>query len=247
MSGRVIVNFSSDFNLPYRTTKVPIHQVLDYLIKNDTTEYDEVFYSRHSFSKEDFEAILLNNLDEDSLQKIDLIKENLNSIYYRNKQQLTYVLPLLKKIINGFPNYINFTSTEPIIITDEYEILLPDFENMKLEFSHLTKVVYILFCRYPEGINIKEFKQYENELRTIYLKVSTQLDYDSLMTSIRELVSTESNAVYTHISRVKSTLYKIMDAQIADSYIITSDKFGSDFKYIPILKQDNDEVDHLPF
>ncbi len=239
MRGKVIAKFSSDFNLPIRTKKIPIQQVLDYLLKNDTTEYGEVFSSRYNFSKEDFDTVLMNNLDEDSLQKIDLIKENLNSIYHRNRQQLTYVLPLLRKIINDFPKYINFTSAEPIIITDDYDILLPDFQNMKLEFSHLTKAVYILFCRYPEGINIKELKQYENELSSIYLKISTQLDYDTLMTSIKELVSTESNAVYTHISRVKSTLRKIMDTHIADNYIIMSEKFGSDFKYIPILYRKN--------
>ncbi|MFY8161210.1 MAG: hypothetical protein ACOVNU_07755, partial [Candidatus Kapaibacteriota bacterium] len=74
--------------------------------------------------------------------------------------------------------------------------------------------------KHPEGINLKELKTYRKELLTIYTSVSNQLDYDKMAKSIDDVINLETKAIYTHLSRIKSAYYKIMDESIARNYII---------------------------
>ena len=80
---------------------------------------------------------------------------------------------------------------------------------------------YFLFLKHPEGINLKELSNYKKELLTLYKSVSNQLDYDKMAKSIVDVINLETKAIYTHLSRIKSAFYKIMDASHANHYIIS--------------------------
>lgn len=75
--------------------------------------------------------------------------------------------------------------------------------------------------KHPEGINLKELAKYKKELLTIYVSVSNQLDHDKMIKSIEDVVNLETKAIYTHLSRIKSAFYKIMDASHANHYIVS--------------------------
>jgi hypothetical protein len=100
------------------------------------------------------------------------------------------------------------------------KIQLPYFKK-EVELSHLTKAIYFLFLKHPEGINLKELVNYKKELLTIYTSVSNQLDYDKMAKSIDDVINLETKAIYTHLSRIKSAFYKIMDASFAKYYIVS--------------------------
>jgi hypothetical protein len=105
-------------------------------------------------------------------------------------------------------------------INSQNKILLPYFKK-EVELSHLTKSVYFLFLKHPEGINLKELSNYKKELLNIYTSVSNQLDYDKMAKSIDDVINIETKAIYTHLSRIKSAFYKIMDASFAKYYIVS--------------------------
>ncbi|PUB25840.1 hypothetical protein [Elizabethkingia sp. YR214] len=191
-------------------------------------------FSPREFSTEEFERILYENLDYNSLRKIDEIRDDLRKLYHN--KQLLYVLPILRKVLDEFSEKIVFSNYKPVIITEDNRILISQFNNMEVIFSNLTQAIYILFCQNPNGINIKEFDKYKYKLMEIYFDISEFSDLAIMTNSIEELVSPNNRAIYTHISRIKATLYQVMDKKYADNYIITSDNFGSDYKYIPILK-----------
>jgi hypothetical protein len=138
--------------------------------------------------------------------------------------------------LNNEVNKINLDSTNTIAISNDYRIVLPHFDNLEIQLSHLTKAVYILFYNNPYGINIKELYNYKKELENLYSKISNQLDYDKMMQSIEDLVKPESKAIYTHISRIKSAFYKQMDFVYAKNFIVAGGTFGDDFKYISIIR-----------
>ncbi|MDV2443647.1 hypothetical protein CMV00_07550 [Elizabethkingia anophelis] len=218
--------------------KINIKDVLNVIINNEgitSLDSSEGFdFSAREFSTEEFEKILYENLDNDSLRKIEEIRDDLNKLYYSN--QLVYVLPILKKVLDEYTDKIVFNKYKPIIITENNRILISQFDDMEVEFSHMTQAVYIFFCQNPDGINIKELSQYREELLVLYSKISNFSDFDLVVNNIKELVLPYNKAIYTHISRIKATFYKIMDAKYAENYIITSESFGSDYKYIPILR-----------
>ena len=174
------------------------------------------------------------NLDEDAKEKIREIQIHLREL--KDSGQLLFALPILKDILNNEVNKINLDSTNSIVISNDYRIILPHFDNLEIQLSHLTKAVYILFYNNPYGINIKELCNYKKELESIYSKISNQLDYDKMMHSIEDLISPESKAIYTHISRIKSAFYKQMDTVYAKNFIVAGGTFGDDFKYISILR-----------
>ena len=174
------------------------------------------------------------NVDEETIEAIREIESQLRTL---NKSgQMLFALPILKKILNDEANKTNLNSSNSLLIDDEYNIILPNFNNLEIHLSHLTKVVYVLFYKNPNGINIKELYKYKTELLDLYSNISNQLDYDKMKQSIEDLVSPENKAIYTHLSRIKSAFYKQMDIEYAKNFIVDGKTFGDDFKYILIIK-----------
>jgi len=196
--------------------------------KIEEDEYDDLPFSS-PFYIDPYE-----NLDEDALAKINEIK---NQLYELKKSgHLLFALPILKELLKTEANEIDFDGDSNLLIDEDYRILLPIFNNLEIQLSHLTKAVYVLFCNNPDGINIKQLYRHKTELLDLYSKISYQLDYDKIQQSIEDLVKLESKAIYTHISRIKSAFYKQMDYEFAENYIVTGNKFGNDFKYIPFFR-----------
>jgi len=207
-------------------------------------DYDDMIGNTNSFNP-------YENLDEDALVKIEEIQKQLYEL--KQNGQLLFALPILKEILENETNTIDFNSENNLFIDEDFRILLPNFNNIEIQLSHLTKAVYVLFYNNPQGINIKHLNSYKKEIISLYAGISNQLDYDKMLQSIDDLVKPESKAIYTHISRIKSAFYKQMDYKFADKFIVTSANFGNDFKFIPILKdkinpiQENNKTDEPYF
>lgn len=196
-----------------------------------------VFYSRENdfnFSPREFQNKLEENLDEETKLKILQINEQIEE--FKNSGSLMYILPLLKKTLQKYENEIDLDSISKIYVDSEYNITLPYFNNMIIPLSHLTKAIYIFFTKHPDGIDVKNLYHYKDELKNIYFSVSYQENLDKMNQSISDLIAPNSNAIYSHISRIKSTFYKLMDKFYADNYIITGGGYGNSLKYIPVLK-----------
>lgn len=191
------------------------------------------------------------NLDEDAIAKINEIQKQLYEL--KQNGQLLFALPILKEILEKETNTIDFNSENNLLIDEDFRILLPNFNNIEIQLSHLTKAVYMLFYNNPQGINIKKLYQYKQQIISLYAGISNQLDYDKMLQSVDDLIKPDSKAIYTHISRIKSAFYKQMDYKFADKFIVTSANFGNDFKFIPILKdkiipnQENNKTDEPYF
>ena len=160
---------------------------------------------------------LYESLDEEARAKIEEMKANLNSL--KNSGKFILMLPILKTILDEYADEINLSSISTIVIDNNCKIHLPYF-NKEIVLSHFTKSVYFLFLNHPEGIYISELSNYKKELLSIYRCLSNQWDYHKIVATVDDLVNPESKAIYTHISRIKSALFKIMDAKYARNYII---------------------------
>lgn len=208
----------------------------------DLLLYFKALSEQKAFSFDDCDDMIDNiksfnpyeNLDDDALAKIDEIQKQLSEL--KQNGQLLFALPILKEILENEIKTIDFNSENNLVIDEEFRILLPNFNNIEIQLSHLTKAVYMLFYNNPQGINIKNLYQYKQQIISLYAGISNQLDYDKMLQSIDDLIKPESKAIYTHISRIKSAFYKQMDYKFADKFIVTSANFGNDFKFIPILK-----------
>jgi hypothetical protein len=161
---------------------------------------------------------LTEKLDEEATQIVNDLKEKLATL--TDSGQLLFIVPILKDLLDKQTEKIDFKSISKITIDKQNKILLPYFKK-EVELSHLTKSVYFLFLKHPEGINLKELENFKKELLTIYISISNQLDHDKMVKSIDDVVNLETKAIYTHLSRIKSAFYKIMDASHANHYVIS--------------------------
>ena len=157
-------------------------------------------------------------LDDDAKEVVQELENKLADL--KDSGQLLFLIPVLKDLLNKQSQKIDFNSISKIEIDYQNKIQLPFFKKV-VELSHLTKAIYFLFLKHPEGINLKDIGNYKKELLTIYTSVSNQLDYDKMAKSIDDIINLETKAIYTHLSRIKSAFYKIMDASFAKYYIVS--------------------------
>lgn len=161
---------------------------------------------------------MTEQLDDDAKEVIKDLENRLTEL--KDSGQLLFLIPILKDLLNKQSQKIDFNSISRIEIDYQNKIQLLYFKK-EVELSHLTKSIYFLFLKHPEGINLKELGNFKKELLTIYTSVSNQLDYDKMAKSIDDVINLETKAIYTHLSRIKSAFYKIMDASFAKYYIIS--------------------------
>jgi hypothetical protein len=207
--------------------------VSDYFYTNEISNYDSFFEDVLNYLQPENEDFALGDfmlgsflpmqelteqLDEETKAFVKDIEGKLDEL--RDTGQLLFLIPILKNLLNKQSEKIDFRSISKMEINYENKIVLPYFKK-EVELSHLTKSIYFLFLKHPEGINLKELGKHKKELLTIYTSVSNQLDYDKMSRSIDDVIDVETKAIYTHLSRIKSAYYKIMDASFAKYYIVS--------------------------
>ncbi len=208
--------------------------VSDYFYSNSDNNYELFFEEAIQYlSRNEWEDYALGDamigsflptvdyseqLDEEAKEIVQDLENKLKEL--KDSGQLLFLIPVLKDLLNKQSHTIDFNSISKMEIDYQNKIQLPYFKK-EVELSHLTKSIYFLFLKHPEGINLKELGNYKKELLTIYNSVSNQLDYDKMAKSIDDVINLETKAIYTHLSRIKSAFYKIMDASFAKYYIVS--------------------------
>ena len=109
----------------------------------------------------------------------------------------------------------------PLLITEDYRIILPAYNNMEIEIPTLSKVVYFFYLRHPAGMRFKELIDYRDELLQIYYTISNRENPDKMKQSIDELVDSTCNSINEKCSRIRSAFISQFADNIAHNYYIT--------------------------
>lgn len=188
--------------------------VISYLkqLREDEKDFDDMPFSPPPV------VDYTEQLDESAKEIISTIEAKLSEL--KDSGQLLFLIPILKNLLEKQSQSIQLDAISRLQVDSHNKIQLPYFKK-EVELSHLTKSIYFLFLKHPEGINLKELGNYQKELLSIYTSVSNQLDYDKMLKSVEDVVNLETKAIYTHLSRIKSAFYKIMDESFAKYYIVS--------------------------
>ena len=119
-----------------------------------------------------------------------------------------------------------------MVITPDYRIFLPDYNDMEIEMGALPKAIYFLYLRYPEGIIYKHMQDYYNELLNIYKQLRPNTDEARLNLTITKVVNPLGNALNENIARIRKAFVEKFDEHLANNYIITGER-GSQYS-IPL-------------
>lgn len=110
-----------------------------------------------------------------------------------------------------------------LVIDERYRILLPDYGNIEIAMSSLSKALYLLFLRHPEGIRLKCMSDYQTELTDIYLHVSNRSDRDQMIAAVDALCQPFSESLRTTFSRMNQAFRKSLQADVAEYYTVNGE------------------------
>ena len=146
----------------------------------------------------------------------DAYIEATNKIYEGIKQ--LHKLGIGSLVIRSIAGEKNLLSR--IHIDDEYNITLPDYNNMIIEMAPMTKAIYLLFLRYDEGIMFKELPDYRNELTALYWDMIESDDEENVKATVARVTDPFSNAINEHCSRIKAAFTLKFENALASNYYI---------------------------
>jgi hypothetical protein len=108
----------------------------------------------------------------------------------------------------------------PIRIDKHYRIFLPGCAHAEVKMYPLSKALYLLFLRYPEGIRYKQLYEYRKELLQLYNKVTNRYDKKEIEKAIDELVDVTKPNISIQCSRIRAAFRKVLPEPQARFYYI---------------------------
>ena len=155
------------------------------------------------------------------------VKEKMREVYHQVRDlQLRGVSEwVLKQYL--FPE----KQLSRLVITEKYDIILPDYHDMQIKMEPLVKAVYILFLRHEEGILFKCLSDYREELYAIYVDIrkksnnnGTHLSEEKIRQSIEALTNPLSNSINEKCARIRQAFTLQFDESLAGSYFIDGNR-----------------------
>lgn len=107
-----------------------------------------------------------------------------------------------------------------LLVTEDFRLLLPDYNNREVKIPELHKAVYFLFLRHVDGIRFKELCDFRDELYDIYCLVSSRENVERMARSIDNIVDCHSNSINEKCSRIKGAFEVQITPVVARQYYI---------------------------
>lgn len=107
-----------------------------------------------------------------------------------------------------------------LVITKDYDIILPDYHHMEIKMAPLIKAVFILFLRHPEGIIFKHLPDYRNELWDIYYMLKDGMVSESHRKSIDDVTDPFNNSINEKCARIREAFVSKFDERLACHYYV---------------------------
>lgn len=111
-----------------------------------------------------------------------------------------------------------------LIITKDYRVLLPEYNDIEVKMEPLVKAVYLLFLNHPDGIVFKELADYREELLDIYKKLKPLGLNKRTIQSIEDLTNPLLNSINEKCARIRSAFIKEFDESLAKNYFVTGER-----------------------
>lgn len=107
-----------------------------------------------------------------------------------------------------------------MVITKDWRIVLPDYNDMEIKMEPLVKAVYLLFLRHPEGIVFKHLPDYRQELTKIYSNLRSMGLSDKAIQSIEDVTNPLLNSINEKCARIRGAFVGQFDNYMAKSYYV---------------------------
>ena len=178
--------------------------------KADTVEEEETVYFRDGDDEE---------LDVAPQDRADWGDIETLSYEIRHRIQRLYDMGLNEAFVRQLVT-LPEAKLSPLIITEDFRIFLPEYDNMEIVLHPQSKTLYFFYLRHTEGVLFKHLRDHREELYNLYSLISSREDLDKMNQSIDDLVDSTKNTVNVICSRIKSTFASKFQDRLAYHYYI---------------------------
>ena len=169
---------------------------------------------------DDWEAVADADTDADASFNSQQDDENIDDLLEEVRERIA------KLRQRGISEYILEQLIHPddrlsrMVITKDWRIMLPDYNNMEIKMEPLVKAVYLLFLQHPEGIAFKRLPDYRQELTEIYASLRPLGLSERAMQSIEDVTNPLLNSINEKCARIRGAFLSQFDDHMAKSYYI---------------------------
>ena len=107
-----------------------------------------------------------------------------------------------------------------LVVTTDYRIVLPDYNDMEIKVEPLAKAIYLLFLKHPEGILFKQLPSYRDELAEIYSQLRPVGLTDKAKQSVEDVTNPLLNSINEKCARIRGAFLTKFDDYMAQHYYI---------------------------
>ncbi len=116
---------------------------------------------------------------------------------------------------------ISPTMESPIVVNNDFKIILPDYDEVELKMSCIQKMLYMFFMRHPEGVRLKDLVDHSRELAAIYSCLKDCPRAEAMRKVEQYMCSTElRNQALSKINRIVARTVKWPEANGENPYAI---------------------------
>jgi len=185
-------------------------------ISIEKNEHERLLESRDSY--DDWGNYEVHNADDRFNSQIS--EENTDDLIEEVKERIA------KLRQRGISQYILEQLIHPddrlsrLVITKDYRLMLPEYNNMEIKMEPLVKAVYLLFLNHPEGILFKHLPNYRDELTEIYMKLKPFGMSERAVQSIEDVTNPLLNSINEKCARIRGAFVGQFDDHLARHYYI---------------------------
>ena len=110
-----------------------------------------------------------------------------------------------------------------LLITKDFRIFLPDYNNKEILMTPLPKAVFLLFLNHPDGIPFKHLPDYKEELKAIYAKLKP-IDTEATERSIGAVTDPCNNSINEKCARIREAFVSQFSDHLAKNYFVTGNR-----------------------
>jgi len=165
----------------------------------------------------------LGKLEEDEIADFNFSFESKQLLAeIKERVEKLRLIGINEKVLKSL--FLDEPKLSRILVTKDYRIFLPDYNNREIIMYPLPKALFFLFLKHPEGILFKQLPEFRNELKQIYSKLSNRAELKEINESINNVTDPSNNAINEKCSRIREAFIKEFDESLAQYYFITGER-----------------------
>lgn len=188
---------SSDSSFPDKLFSVKNHDSKHYVVPEDG----------HALVTESIEDKVSDDITNSVEQDIKQLQKTVKRLRMKG-----ITLSAIQEIV------VQQEKVSRLVITEDYRILLPDYNNMVIEMKDLPKTLFLFFLMNPEGAALKMLSDYYRELIAIYKNVHPGLSEEKMSDTITRICDPTKNRVNEVLSQIAIAFRSKFDDHLARNY-----------------------------